>query len=191
MDDCSICPPDRVPEYPESSTETEPYIGLETTDPMLPRRVTERRTKRRSYRIREIVLDDLNNGFLESLSNLSDVRGLSPEEASTLLLKIRLNPFHKIFVAPNASGKIVGTTTLMIEQKFIHHGGLVGHIEDVSVRKGDEGRGVGRALVRKALEAAEESGCYKCILDCNEDLTKFYGRLGFKKHEVAMRKDLL
>ncbi|MBI3023633.1 MAG: GNAT family N-acetyltransferase [Thaumarchaeota archaeon] len=165
-------------------------MGLETTDPSLPRGLTKHRSKRRSYRIREIVLGDLNNGFLEALSNLSHLRGLRPEDAKSLLLKIKLNPFHKIFVALNESGKVVGTTTLIIEQKFIHDGGLVGHIEDVSVRKGNEGGGVGSALINKALETAQEFGCYKVILDCSKDLTKFYERLGFRKHEVAMRKDL-
>lgn len=165
-------------------------MRLETTDPSLHRRVTKRRSKRRSYKIREIVLDDLNNGFLEALSNLGLVRGLEPEDAKSLLLKIKLNPFHKIFVALNESGKVVGTTTLIIEQKFIHDGGLVGHIEDVSVRKGNEGGGVGSALIKKALETADEFECYKVILDCSKDLTRFYERLGFRKHEVAMRKDL-
>ena len=153
--------------------------------------LVKRRSKRESYRIREVVLDDLNNGFLEALRSLSDIGRLDLEDARRLLLKINVNRFHKIFVALNESGQVVGTTTLIIEQKFIHNGGLVGHIEDVSVRNAHEGRGVGSALVKRALEVAEESGCYKCILDCSKDLTKFYERLGFRKHEVAMRKDLL
>ncbi len=153
--------------------------------------VGRRLNNRPSYKIREVVLDDLNNGLLESLSNLSDVKGLKPEDAKSLLLKIKLNPLHKIFVAINDRGKIIGTTTLIVEQKIIHSGGLVGHIEDVSVRESYEGRGVGSALVKKALQTAKEFGCYKCILDCKEDLTKFYGRLGFRRHEIGMRKDLL
>jgi hypothetical protein len=37
------------------------------------------------------------------------------------------------------NNKIVGTTTLFIEPKFINKGMQVGYIEDVSVRKGYEG----------------------------------------------------
>ena len=37
---------------------------------------------------------------------------------------------------------IIGSTTLLIEQKFIHDGGKVGHIEDVVTRKGYEGFGI-------------------------------------------------
>lgn len=169
----------------------ESYMGLETIESRMRRGAREYRSKRVSYEIREAVLDDLNSGFLEALANLSDVRGLRSEDAKALLLKIKLNPFHKIYVALNPSGRVVGATTLIIEQKLIHNGGLVGHIEDVSVRKDYEGRGVGSALVKEALATAREFGCYKCILDCNEGLIKFYERLGFRKHEVAMRKDLL
>ena len=155
------------------------------------RGTARRRSRRPSYRIREIDLDDLNHGFLEALSNLSDTRGLDLEDARMLLLKIRINPFHKIFVAVKEDDEVIGTTTLIIEQKFIHNCGLVGHVEDVSVRKDYEGAGVGNALVKKAVESAEKFGCYKCVLDCETRLIKFYEKLGFRKHEIAMRRDLL
>ena len=151
----------------------------------------KRRSNRPSYRVREIDLDDLNHGFLEALSNLSDMRGLDLADARSLLLKIRTNPFHKIFVAVKEDGEVIGTTTLIIEQKFIHNCGLVGHVEDVSVRKAYEGTGVGSSLVKKAVESAEKLGCYKCILDCDTRLIKFYEMLGFRRHEIAMRRDLL
>jgi len=155
----------------------------------MPRGGRKRDSKLASYEVREVVLDDMDHGFLQALAGLGDTRGLSPREARRILLKVSFNPFHKIFVALK-DGAVVGTTTLIIEQKFIHNGGLVGHIEDVSVRKDQEGRGVGGALVSKALEAARQYGCYKCILDCKENLIGFYERLGFRKHEIEMRKDL-
>ena len=62
-----------------------------------------------------------------------------------ILRKIKQNPDHIIHVAVD-NNKIVGSTTLFIEQKFIHDGGLVGHIEDVVVRKDYEGRGIGMKL---------------------------------------------
>jgi glucosamine-phosphate N-acetyltransferase len=169
----------------------EPYMGVEPTDKKLQRGTVRRRSRRLSYRVREIDLDDLNHGFLEELSNLSETRGLDPEAARRLLLKIRTNPFHKVFVAVKEDGEVIGTSTLIIEQKFIHNFGLVGHVEDVSVRKAYEGTGVGSSLVKKAVERAKKLGCYKCILDCDTRLTKFYEKLGFRKHEIGMRRDLL
>ena len=42
---------------------------------------------------------------------------------------------------------MIGATTLLVEQKFIHSGGKAGHIEDVVTRKGFEGLGIGSALI--------------------------------------------
>ena len=77
----------------------------------------------------------------------------------------------------------------MIEQKFIHDGGLVGHIEDVVVRKDYEGKGIGIKLVTSLLERAKEKNCYKTILDCNDNVKQFYERIGFKRESNGMRYD--
>ena len=83
--------------------------------------------------IREIEEDDLEKGFLETLDFLRNTSDLDKNKAKEILKKIKQNPNHIIHVAID-NKKIVGSTTLFIEQKFIHDGGLVGHIEDVVVR---------------------------------------------------------
>ena len=85
------------------------------------------------------------------------------------------------------NGKIVGSATLLIEQKFIHNGGHVGHIEDVVVSKEFEGRGIGIKLVTSLLEKADTMNCYKTILDCKDELIPFYERIGFKQESNQMR----
>ena len=85
-------------------------------------------------KISEIEEDDLENGFLETLDFLRNASGLDKNKAREILKKIKQNPNHIIHVATDDK-KIVGSTTLFIEQKFIHDGGLVGHIEDVVGRK--------------------------------------------------------
>ena len=142
------------------------------------------------HEVRELRAGDLEKGFLETLENLSDTGGLAPKEARGIFGPMKSNPLYHVFVAVAADGQVIGATTLLVEQKFIHHGGLVGHIEDVVVRKGHEGKGVGGSVVRAALEKARRLGCYKVILDCKEDLVDFYGRLGFSRHDVGMRIDL-
>lgn len=132
----------------------------------------------------------MNNGFLETLENLRSVGNLDYSKAKEIFRKMASNPANKIFVAVKEDGKIIGSTTLLIEQKFIHEGGLVGHIEDVVTHKSFQNMGVGTSLMQKAIEFAKEAGCYKIILDSSESNAPFYEKLGFRKHEIEMRLDL-
>jgi len=138
--------------------------------------------------IREIEEDDLENGFLETLDFLRNTSDLDKNKANEILKKIKENLNHIIYVAID-NKKIVGSTTLLIEQKFIHDGGFVGHIEDVVVRKDYEGKGIGIKLVTSMLEHAKEKNCYKTILDCKDDVKQFYERIGFKRESNGMRYD--
>ena len=139
-------------------------------------------------KIREIEEDDLENGFLETLDFLRNASDLDKNKANEILKKIKQNPNHIIYVAID-NKKIVGSTTLLIEQKFIHDGGIVGHIEDVVVRKDYERKGIGIKLVTSLLERAKEKNCYKTILDCKDDVKQFYERIGFKRESNGMRYD--
>ena len=137
-------------------------------------------------KIRDIVESDIDNGFLESLDSLRNASDLNKDTARDILKKIIGNPDHIIHVA-EVDGKVVGSTTLLIEQKFIHKGGKVGHIEDVVVSKEFEGRGIGIKLVTSLLEVAKAKNCYKTILDCKDELIPFYERIGFKQESNQMR----
>ena len=138
--------------------------------------------------IREIEENDLEKGFLETLDFLRKASDIDKNKAKEILEKIKQNPDHIIHVAVD-DNKIVGSTTLLVEQKFIHDGGLVGHIEDVVVRKDYEGKGIGIKLVMSMLERAKEKNCYKTILDCKDDVKQFYERIGFKHESNGMRYD--
>ena len=138
--------------------------------------------------IREIEEDDIEKGFLETLDFLRNASGLDKNKTKEILKKIKQNPDHIIHVAIDDK-KIVGSTTLFIEQKFIHDGGLVGHIEDVVVRKDYEGQGIGMKLVISLLDVAKQKKCYKTILNCEDILKQFYEKIGFKKATNEMRYD--
>jgi len=112
--------------------------------------------------IREIDENDLEKGFLESLDFLRKSSDIDKNKAKEILKKIKQNPNHIIHVAID-DNKIVASTTLLVEQKFIHDGGLVGHIEDVVVRKEYEGKGIGIKLVMSMLERSKEKKCYADI----------------------------
>ena len=138
--------------------------------------------------IRKIIESDLKNGFLESLDNLRQTSNLEQNSVKNILKKILENENHIIHVAV-LNGKIVGSTTLLIEPKFIHEGGFVGHIEDVVVNKKFEGQGIGMKLVLSLLDVAKEKKCYKTILNCEDKIIPFYEKIGFKQKSTEMRFD--
>ncbi len=146
-----------------------------------------------SVLIRKIRECDFENGFFETLSNLTTVGDIcsNDELKREIIHRVLENQNHIIIVAEELeSRKIIGTATLLVEQKFIHNGGKVGHIEDVATRKGFEGRGIGREMIHKLTEISNEYGCYKIILDCDANVVKFYEKLGFVKKAITMRLDL-
>ncbi|MCV0402016.1 MAG: GNAT family N-acetyltransferase [Nitrosopumilus sp.] len=138
--------------------------------------------------IRELRKEDIWNGFLTSLDSLKQASSIEKSKAEDIFEKINANPDHIIAVA-ELDGKIVGSTTLLIESKFIHNGGLVGHIEDVVVNKEHQGKKIGEKIMRYLIEISKKRGCYKIILDCTDDVRPFYEKLGFKKVASELRLD--
>src|SRR5438552_875554 len=124
----------------------------------------------RDVTIRELQEADLGSGFLEALAALSEV-GMTAADARDVYAE--LPPNLHTYVAVRR-GRVLGTASLFVERKFIHAGGRVGHIEDVSVCPAMQGRGLGTALVQYAIDQSRRLGCHKVTLDCLEPLVGFY-----------------
>lgn len=139
-------------------------------------------------KIRELQKEDLWNGFLTSLDSLRKASDIDKKTANEIFEKINQNPDHIIVVA-DLGGKIVGASTLLLETKFIHSGGIVGHIEDVVVDKNYQGKKIGEKIIRHLLDYARKRGCYKTILDCADNVKPFYENIGFKHNANALRFD--
>ena len=140
--------------------------------------------------IRELEEKDLSRGFLNTLDTLRETSSITENKALEVFKKIKSNPEHIIIIA-EINGEIVGSTTLLIEHKFIHLGGIVGHIEDVVVSKKFQGLEVGKKIINYVLELAKEYGCYKTILNCSDEVKPFYEKLGFKVHSNELRFDYI
>jgi glucosamine-phosphate N-acetyltransferase len=145
-----------------------------------------------NYAIREIEENDIESGgLLEVLENLAPVGGLSKPAAKAILKEIKSNPLHKIFVAVVQDGRnqglIIGTTTLLVEPKFIFGGGRVAHIEDVAVRAEYQRKGIGFKLVNYATEQAAIMRCVRTVLDCSDENIPFYERIGYSYHGNSMK----
>jgi glucosamine-phosphate N-acetyltransferase len=141
--------------------------------------------------IQEMSYDDLLErfeSFKRSLEPLAQTSGLNKALAETIYFN-RTYAGIRTFIAV-LEDEIVGTASIFVEYKYIHNGGVVGHIEDVSVAEDYQDAGVGQMLINALIHVAKAAGCYKVILDCNGKTAGFYKKLGFHEHEICMRKDI-
>lgn len=140
--------------------------------------------------IRELVEDDMHKGFLETLSTLSKTE-ISEEEAKHLIPTRKSQNIVTLVALPSETpDRIIGTAALMIEQKFSHSGGRVGHIEDVSVLQEFQGNGIGRKLVNELIRIAKEHKCYKVVLTDTKGNKDFYESVGMFVDGLSFRLNL-
>ncbi|KAK5693040.1 tRNA(Ser) Um(44) 2'-O-methyltransferase [Elasticomyces elasticus] len=139
------------------------------------------------YSMRPLQRGDFDLGFLDVLRVLTHVGDVSKDEFEKRWdeMKAGGGGYH-ILVILDDEQKIVGTGALIVERKFIHHLGVVGHIEDIAVAKDQQGKKLGLRIIQALDYVAENTGCYKTILDCSEANEGFYVKCGFKRAGLEM-----
>ena len=125
------------------------------------------------------------NEIFNLLSQLTYAPLISTEHFESILNGLNNN--HQIFVYCK-DNKIVGLITLLIEQKLIHNGACVAHIEDLVVDKKYNGQGIATELIDFCLKQTEKRNCYKIILSCKRELITFYEKSGFIENNIQMTK---
>lgn len=139
--------------------------------------------------IREIKASDLHDEYFSLLSQLSgDASGYDPKALWDLYIEMKPNIIT--FVNVDDSKNVTGSATIFVENKFLHGGSRVGHIEDVVVNKEKRTKGLGKSLVEQCVDFAKTMGCYKVILDCEEDNIPFYAKCGFIPASYSMRHSI-
>ena len=105
---------------------------------------------------------------------------------------IEARPDDTLYVA-EIDGRVVGTLQLTILRYLTYGGARVGLIEAVHVAESERNRGIGRAMMRAAIEEARRRGCNRVQLTSNKqrkDAHRFYERLGYVASHVGMKKTL-
>ncbi|KAJ8115089.1 hypothetical protein ONZ43_g4746 [Nemania bipapillata] len=139
------------------------------------------------YIARPLRLGDYDAGFLDCLRVLTTVGEITKEAFDEQYKWMSSQDTYYILVIEDTStGKVVGTGNLLVERKFIHNLGLVGHIEDIAVAKDQQGKKLGLRLIQALDFIAEKVGCYKTILDCSEANEGFYLKCGFRRAGLEM-----
>ena len=120
--------------------------------------------------IRPISYIDYHNNYLELLQHSftmvpSDV---SIQSFTDFIGNLGVN--HQIFVIEKEMENdkktiIVGSITVLIEQKLIRSMGKVAHIEDLITHNSYRGQHIASQLIEHAKEYAKQNACYKIILN--------------------------
>ncbi|KAI9701134.1 MAG: Glucosamine-phosphate N-acetyltransferase-like protein [Candelina mexicana] len=140
-----------------------------------------------NYTLRPLQKSDFHAGFLDVLRVLTTVGDVTEEKWNERYEWMRKrNDEYYLLCVVNGEGKVVGTGALIVERKFIHNLGLVGHIEDIAVAKDQQGKKLGLKIIQALDFVAEKVGCYKSILDCSEANEGFYVKCGFKRAGLEM-----
>lgn len=117
------------------------------------------------YTIRPLRRSDFQRGYLDVLRVLTTVGEVSDEQWNERYdwISSRNDEYYLLVVCDEAE-RIVGTGSLIVERKFIHSLGLVGHIEDIAVEKGQQGKKLGLRIIQALDFVASNVGCYKVYL---------------------------
>ena len=142
-----------------------------------------------SLRLRPLENRDFSNYFLQLLAELTTVGELPKSWCEQRLRMIDRDELQEVIVLEDlGNAQVCGAATLVVESKFIHECGRVGHLEDVVVHAGLRGKGLGKKLVERVTELARERGCYKILVDCKHANIAFYESCGYKRKDAQMAR---
>ena len=84
------------------------------------------------------------------------------------------------------NNELIASGTILYETKLIHNISLYAHIEDIIVSSKYRKNGYGLILLNELVGICKKNNSYKILLDCQEELIKFYEKSGFKKNGSQM-----
>ncbi|MDI9861324.1 GNAT family N-acetyltransferase [Flectobacillus roseus] len=134
--------------------------------------------------IRQATISDLPSILQLYAEVLDKGQVLSLSEAEVLFQKMSSYPNYKVYVAEQEH-QVIGTFALLIMDNLAHRGTPSGIVEDVAVQENLQGKGIGRQMMKYAMQVCSEAGCYKLVLSSNQKRVEahaFYESLGFDKH---------
>ena len=140
------------------------------------------------FKIIALKKEHITQELITVLSALSDT--IPTAGLKQMLKTFETRPKNiKTYVAISEK-KIIGTVTLVFENKFIHNCGIVAHLEDLVVSNQHRRQGIGAALIVHCVEEAKKHKCYKLILNCTKELKRYYKKCGLHKSAIQMRIDI-
>ena len=112
-----------------------------------------------------------------------------PESYIKAFEKIDADKNNELIVAEN-DGEIIGTLQITFTPSISFQGGKRATVESVRVDEKYRGQGIGKELMRWAINRARAENCFAMQLTTNADRTdahRFYENLGFTKSHLGMK----
>ena len=137
--------------------------------------------------IKSIKNIDITDKFYKDYLNLLNTFRSSNIEYQTFINIINNLPInHDIFIYFDNNNNIIGTITIILEQKIINNGGIVCHIEDFIISEKYKKLGYGTSILEFIKNYSKNKKCYKIILDCNANISSFYIKNNFQNLNTQM-----
>lgn len=127
----------------------------------------------------------------ELIDSVKNGEGIGKDVLSENSRNALTNPNSYILVA-ETEGKVVGFISFMTRKTIIHPG-LCGLIDELVVSKGCRRKGVGKELIKAAIEECKKLRC--CEVEVSTEFTnvnarEFYKHCGFEETGVIFEKHL-
>jgi glucosamine-phosphate N-acetyltransferase len=105
------------------------------------------------------------------LSVLTQAPDVGAEAWAAQFQAMRKEPaaYYIVVVVSRETDQIVASGGVFVEHKFLRGLGRVGHIEDIAVSREMQGKKLGLRMIQALTQISEDVGCYKTILNCNEN----------------------
>ena len=105
------------------------------------------------------------------LSVLTQAPDVGAEAWAAQFQEMRTEPaaYYILVVVSRETDQIVASGGVFVEHKFLRGLGRVGHIEDIAVAREMQGKKLGLRMIQALTQISEDVGCYKTILNCNEN----------------------
>jgi glucosamine-phosphate N-acetyltransferase len=159
--------------------------------------------------MRPLASTDYDRGHLSVLSVLTQAPDVGAEAwaAQFQAMRNESSTYYVLVIVSRETDRIVGSGGVFLERKFLRGLGRVGHIEDIAVAPEMQGKKLGLRMIQALTHISEEVGCYKTILNCNENNIRassalgvlgkgcladvffclaFYEKCGYERREVEM-----
>ena len=131
--------------------------------------------------IREITENDLN-ALMELYIQLSPTNiGLSDEKKQIIWSEIQQNK-NITYLGVFEDNQLISSCFVAIIPNLTNEGKSIGYIENVITDVNHRRKGVGKKLMQKAIEIAQENNCCKIFLESGisrVEAHKFYKSMGF------------